>query len=353
MFLKLSPRKEDCSSIYFSRGQAAGHPLQANRSSHHSNGSRPIQGFLYCAAQLASNNPTTNMTDVSIKVSYNGINRRYSIPHTTTYEELLSTLRDKFSPTEPFSVTYFDNDSDMVILSSDEDLSEVFRLVEKSILHTVTMTIHDGGSPPTTAEYFATNALPHRRLHGHRGHHEHPGHHGRGRGGIGRVSPKVMKCGRRGYFMKNKPEMTPFIFMRELMHSMDDSEVEVRTAFKTLRKTAKTSSLGRAQMQEVKKSLGPVLFKSLKTAIDAEAEKEGLLPQQAVDTICSDVQTAAKDSAATEDLQLAIVNAIRTGLSSEAVTKAVRNLPLAEIISKMDGMEQDQAQGAPVDPVSN
>ncbi|CAG8614441.1 3566_t:CDS:1 [Dentiscutata erythropus] len=62
-----------------------------------------------------------------IKVAYQSTVRRFSIAETTTWTELESNLRTLFSlpPTLPFSLSYTDEDGDVITLSTDLEIQDI------------------------------------------------------------------------------------------------------------------------------------------------------------------------------------------------------------------------------------
>ncbi|GES78182.1 hypothetical protein GLOIN_2v1576915 [Rhizophagus clarus] len=70
----------------------------------------------------------------SIKVTYQSTARRFPVPDTITWSDLESKLRELFSlpPTLKFSLSYTDDEGDVIILSTDLELQEL--LSSKSIL---------------------------------------------------------------------------------------------------------------------------------------------------------------------------------------------------------------------------
>ncbi|CAG8497814.1 7966_t:CDS:1 [Scutellospora calospora] len=62
-----------------------------------------------------------------IKVKYQSIVRRFSVSETTTWTELESNLRTLFSlpPTFPFSLSYTDEDGDVITLSTDLEINDL------------------------------------------------------------------------------------------------------------------------------------------------------------------------------------------------------------------------------------
>ncbi|CAG8568656.1 8486_t:CDS:1 [Acaulospora morrowiae] len=69
----------------------------------------------------------------SIKVSYQNTVRRFLVPKTITWSELESNLRTLFSlPPTSFALSYTDEDGDVITLSSDLELQDIFSQVQQS-----------------------------------------------------------------------------------------------------------------------------------------------------------------------------------------------------------------------------
>lgn len=82
------------------------------------------------------------------------------MPEPKSFDDLADILSDYFPVSRPFSVTYRDDDGDMVAISSDAELAELTRLVRDGALKMVFMTVHDSGSQTGDSRAASTPAQP-------------------------------------------------------------------------------------------------------------------------------------------------------------------------------------------------
>lgn len=92
------------------------------------------------------------MSQLSIKASHNSTVRRFSLPIPTSFASFQSHLASLFSLTSPFSIFYIDDEHDLVSLSSEAELSELFAVASSANLSPIRMHIYDSGSEPPSSQ---------------------------------------------------------------------------------------------------------------------------------------------------------------------------------------------------------
>jgi len=92
----------------------------------------------------------------SIKVAYQSTVRRFTVPDTITWLELESKLRELFSlsPSFKFSLSYTDDEGDVITLSTDLELQE---FLSQSFQSTLKFTITPEKQQPFVVETFSSN----------------------------------------------------------------------------------------------------------------------------------------------------------------------------------------------------
>lgn len=90
------------------------------------------------------------MSQLSIKASHNATVRRFSLTIPTSFASFHSHLASVFSLTSPFSVFYVDDENDLVSVSSETELSELFAVASSANLSPLRMHIYDSGSEPSS-----------------------------------------------------------------------------------------------------------------------------------------------------------------------------------------------------------
>lgn len=245
------------------------------------------------------------MADIGVKCMYNGTPHRFGVSKEgLTYEGIVEKLGEKFSLPEEYCVCYMNGDHEMTTLATDDDVTALLAVVEKSPIPMAILMVSDGTSPPKPEDM------------------------GNPREVMGKLFP-----------------IPPIkVALMKLVEEHPNFPEPVKEAAAAMREAMHSSDLERAQMFEIKKATFPVLFKGVAKAIEDDADGEGALSSEAVETLCTDVEAALKESPATDDVTTAVLNLIRTALSTDEVVAKIRTLPLTDIIASMDEMKHAHEQ---------
>lgn len=85
------------------------------------------------------------MSSISFKASYKNAKRRFSLETPTTYADFALRLSSLFSLPPPFTIAYEDDESDMVFVSSDAELKELFTIASTANISPLRLHIYDSG----------------------------------------------------------------------------------------------------------------------------------------------------------------------------------------------------------------
>lgn len=244
------------------------------------------------------------MTDIGVKVSYNGTLNRFKLnTEGLTHESIVSQLSEKCSLSDEYCVTYLDGEHNLTDLKTDDDVIALLEVVKTRPVPVAIIFVHDGAEPPSREEFF-------------------------GEGGRHAVMSKLFPP-------------PPFkVALMKIMSERENFPDTMKDAAKGMIEAAKSSGLERKQVFMVKKATLPVVFKGVAKAVEEDKDSEGALQSDAVEAICTEVGEAIKETPATEELETAVVHVIRTALSTDEVMKKVREIPLSHVIASMEKMKE-------------
>jgi len=153
----------------------------------------------------------TNNTIIHCKLAFNGQNRRFSF-YGTEFTQLCEQVSLLIGlPVIGFVLKYVDNESDLITMTSNEELAIALAISEKVLRLKAESTSVSAPSSPVVGDsashyhhkkhqhhghHGQHHGHGHHGHHGHHGKHGHPGHHGQGRCQKGERS-SISKCDRK------------------------------------------------------------------------------------------------------------------------------------------------------------
>lgn len=100
------------------------------------------------------------MAPLSVKACYKNIKRRFSLDPASTYADFESNLSSIFSLSPPLTIVYKDDEDDLVAVSSDAELSELFAVASSAAITPLRIYLYDSPEELSTAPEEPTRSVP-------------------------------------------------------------------------------------------------------------------------------------------------------------------------------------------------